>query len=64
MTVLGVSAAVWRAFRAVPKERVAAMVVLAAVLLTAGSWSGLTVIVVVDLVMLATLAVEHRRIEH
>ena len=64
LTVLGVSAAVWRAFRAVPKERIAAMVVLAAVLLTAGSWSGLTVIVVVDLVMFATLAVEHRRIEH
>ena len=64
LTVLGVSAAVWRAFRAVPKERIAAMLVLAAVLITASSWNGLTVIVVVDLVMFATLVVEHRRIEH
>ncbi len=63
LTVLGVAASIWRAFRALPVERIVALLPFAALLLLAGSWSGLAVIVVVDLIIFATLVVEHRRID-
>ncbi len=63
LMVVGVAVSVWRAFRAVPIERLVALGVLAVVLGAATSWSGLLVVVIVDVVLLATLLVENRRIE-
>ncbi len=62
--VLGVALSVWRAFRAVPIERLFAMAVLAVVLLAAGSLNGIVILIVVDIVLLVTLVVENQRIEH
>lgn len=63
LVTTGVLVGIRRAFGVLPKERLVAMVVLAAVLLLGTSWNGIVVVVVVDLVLLATLVVEHRRIE-
>lgn len=63
VAAVGVCGAVWRAFRVVAKERAAAgglLLVLAAV---SGDVDGVVLLVLVDLVLLATLVVEHRRIE-
>ena len=60
---VGVSASVYRAFRAVPIERIAATVVIGVFLLVATSWSGIGVLVVVDLIVAGMLLVENRRIE-
>ncbi len=64
LIIAGVAAGVWRAFRAVAKERLVAAVVLAALATAAGSVDGVVLLVLVDVVILATLVVEHRRIEH
>jgi low temperature requirement protein LtrA len=61
--VVGVALGVWRAFRAVPIERIVALGVLVVVLLAAGSWNGVVILIVVDLVLLLTLVVENQRIE-
>jgi low temperature requirement protein LtrA len=61
--VVGVALGVWRAFRAVPIERLVALGVLVVVLLAAGSWNGVVILIVVDLVLLFTLVVENQRIE-
>jgi low temperature requirement protein LtrA len=62
--VFGIAAAVWRAFRAITRERIAAAVAIALVLLLGGSVNGTVLLVTVDLIIAATLAVEHARIEH
>lgn len=63
LTVVSVGFAIWRAFRVVPPERTAAVVVLFALLLVAGSVNGVVLLVVVDLVLLGTLVIEYRRLE-
>ena len=62
--VLGIAAAVARTFGAVATERLVAVVVLLGLVLVAGSWSGIALLVAVDAVLLLTLAIEHVRIEH
>jgi low temperature requirement protein LtrA len=59
----GVIIAVRRAYRVVARERLAATVVLSGVVLLGGEMSGLTLLVIVDLVLLATLLFEHQRVE-
>ena len=59
----GVAAAVFRAFRVVARERLVAAFVLAALLAGGGRLDGVVLLVLVDLVLLATLLVEHVRIE-
>jgi hypothetical protein len=61
--VFGIAAAVWRAFRAIVRERIAGAVVIALVLLLGGSVNGTVLLVIVDLIIAATLAVEHALIE-
>lgn len=63
LTIVGVGGAIWRAFRAVAKERLACGVVLVALAAAAGDLDGVWLLVLVDLVILVTLLVEHRRIE-
>jgi low temperature requirement protein LtrA len=60
----GIAAAVWRAFRTIARERIAAAVAVALVLLLGGSVNGTVLLVTVNLFIAATLAVEHARIEH
>ena len=55
---------VWRAFRAVPVERLLTLGLLAVVLLAASSWNGIVILIVVDVVLFLTLVVENQRIEH
>lgn len=59
----GVAVAVGRAFRVIAAERMMAIVVLLAITAAAADLDGLALLVVVDLVLLAMLAVEHIRIE-
>jgi low temperature requirement protein LtrA len=61
--VLGVSAAVWRAFHAIARERIVAAVLIGLLLLVARSWSGVLLLVTVDAIILAMLAVEQLRVE-
>jgi low temperature requirement protein LtrA len=63
MGAAGISASVWRAFRVVARERLVATAVIAVVLASAGSVDGVVLLVGVDLILLATLLVEHIRIE-
>lgn len=63
LAVLGIAGGVWRAFRAVAIERIAAGVVLAALAAVAGSLDGVYLLILVDVVIFVTLVVEHRRIE-
>ena len=64
LTVTGVSTAIWRAFRTLPRERIIAVVVLAPLLVVAGGIDGVVLLVAVDLVIGATLMAEHLRLEH
>ncbi|MEQ8717045.1 MAG: low temperature requirement protein A [Acidimicrobiales bacterium] len=59
----GVAIGVWRAFRAVAMERLAATALIAVVLAVAGSWDGIVVLIVVDAILLVMLIAEHVRIE-
>ena len=61
--VVGIGAAIWRAFRAVVRERIVAATVITVVLLLGGSIDGVVLLIAVDLIIAATLAVEHSRIE-
>jgi low temperature requirement protein LtrA len=61
--LVGVAASIWRAFRAVTKERIVAAVAIAGLMAVGGSWDGIVLLVAVDAVLVATLLVEHRRIE-
>lgn len=59
----GIAVAVGRGFRIVAKERLVALVVLAALIATAGSYDGLVLLVLIDVVLLAMLVAEQLRIE-
>jgi low temperature requirement protein LtrA len=61
--LVGVSAAVWRAFHAVARERIVCAVAVFAFLLVATNLNGLVLLIVVVAAIAVTLAVEHRRIE-
>ena len=61
--VVGIGAAIWRAFRVVVRERIVAATVITVVLLLGGSIDGVVLLIAVDLIIAATLAVEHSRIE-
>jgi low temperature requirement protein LtrA len=63
LSVVGATASVWRAFRAIARERVVAVAVLGAVLLVGGELDGIVLLLVNDAVVASTLAVEHHRIE-
>ena len=63
LTLAGIATAVWRAFRAVAKERIVAVAVIAAIAAAASEVDGVYVLLIVDLAILATLAIEHHRIE-
>ena len=63
LSVIGVGAAIWRAFRVVPRERVVAAGVIAALLGMGASIDGVGLLLAVDLILAATLAVEHVRVE-
>ncbi|MEP1122367.1 MAG: low temperature requirement protein A [Ilumatobacter sp.] len=59
----GINIGVWRAFRAVARERLIAMAVITGVLALAGSVEAVWLIVVIDVVVIAVLVAEHLRIE-
>ncbi len=59
----GIGLAVWRAFHVIAKERLAALVVMLIPVSLAGSFDGLTLLVVTDVVILLGLMSEHVRIE-
>ena len=61
--VLAIVDAVWRSFRVVARERLVALVIIGALLGPASSWDGPYLLIVIDLIILATLVVEHIRIE-
>ncbi len=63
LVVVGVSAAVLRAFGAVAIERIVAAAVLLLLVLLSANWDGIAFLVAVDLVMLLTLVAEHLRVE-
>ncbi len=52
-----------RAYRAIAKERLLAMVAIAAIAYLGRSWDGVTLLIVIDVVLFATLVAEHIRIE-
>lgn len=60
---IGVAAAIWRAFRAVARERLVSAAVIALVVALGGSLDGVVLLVVVVAIMAVTLVVEHYRIE-
>ena len=62
--VVGISAAVYRAYKAVAKERIVGVAVLLAILGLGADLDGLVLLVAVVAVMAATLVAEHIRIEH
>ena len=59
----GIAIAVYRAFGIIAKERLVAFVVLAAILFAADDLDGVWLIVIIDVLAIAGLAVEHVRIE-
>jgi low temperature requirement protein LtrA len=61
--LVGISAAVWRAFHAVARERIVCAAAVFAFLVVASGANGLVLLGVVVAAMAVTLAVEHRRIE-
>lgn len=60
---VGIAAAALRAYRAIAKERIAAAVAIAIVAYIGRSWSGLVLLLAVDLVLLLSIIGEHLRIE-
>lgn len=63
LTVVGVVAAIWRAFHVVARERLVAAIALGAVVLPATRVDGVWLLGGVVVLIAATLAVEHVRIE-
>ncbi len=59
----GIGLAAFRTFRAVARERIAAVAALALLLFVAVDVAGVWLVVVVDVIIVAALAVEHFRIE-
>jgi uncharacterized membrane protein len=60
--LIGVFLAVWRAFRAQARERLAGSIVIAAVVFAGGSLEGVLLLTLVVAVMFIVLLIEHRRI--
>jgi low temperature requirement protein LtrA len=60
---LGIAGAVFRAFRAIAKERIAGVAAIAALAWIGRSWDGVALLLVVDVVILLSLIVEHLRVE-
>lgn len=60
---LGISAAIWRSFRAVARERLVSATAIAALLVFGDSIDGVVLLIAVVTVMAATLVVEHIRVE-
>lgn len=63
LMAVSITANIWRAFRALPRERLVALAVAAALLVPAIDVAGIVLLVLLDLVLLITLVVENRRIE-
>jgi low temperature requirement protein LtrA len=63
LVLFGIVAAVARVFRRVAIERLVATLVIVAVVVVGGQLSGLSLLILVDLVLLAMLIVEHVRVE-
>ena len=63
LMVLGIAIAVFRAWRAIARERLAALAVIVVLALISGSWDGVWLLVAVDIVIFVALVVEHLRIE-
>jgi len=61
--LIGVYAAVWRAFRAQARERFVGAVVIAGVVFIGASLEGVVLLTLVVGVMFAVLIIEHRRVE-
>ena len=59
----GTAAAIWRAFRKLPRERLVAVAIIAPALVLAGGVDGVVLLLLVDLTVGATLVAEHIRIE-
>lgn len=59
----GIAAAVFHAYRAVARERLAAILAIAALAYFGRAWNGLGLLIAVDVVLLAALLAEQRRIE-
>lgn len=59
----GVVAGAYRAYRAIAKERIIAVLVIALVTYIGRSWDGVVLLLAVDAVLLASIASEHVRIE-
>jgi len=59
----GIAVAAFRAFRAIAKERMAAMVAIATVALIGGSFDGVVLLLVIDAILAVSLVAEHVRIE-
>jgi low temperature requirement protein LtrA len=64
LMALSVTANIWRAFRAVPYERLVALAVAAVLLLPAIDVDGIVLLILLDLLLLITLVVENQRVEH
>lgn len=60
---VGVALSVWRAFRVVARERLAAGALLAIVIGLSGSITGVTLLVTVDVFLVIALIAEHYRVE-
>ena len=63
LPVVGIAAAIWRAFRKLPRERMLAASGLAPLILLGGELDGVVLLVIVDVVLATTLVAEHVRIE-
>lgn len=63
LMMVGIALAVFRAWRAVARERLVALAAIAVLALISGSWDGVWLLIAVDAVILAALVVEHLRIE-
>ena len=63
ISLLGITLAVYRAYRIIAKERVVALAAIAVLALISGSWDGVWLLVAVDVVIFAALVAEHLRIE-
>ena len=61
--LFGVVIGIVRAYGVIARERLGCAVVLAAILLVAESWDGLVLLLAIDLVLFATLVLEHLRVE-
>jgi low temperature requirement protein LtrA len=59
----GMVFSIWRAFRVIPRERPVALAVIGALLVLAGSWEGLYLIIAVDLLVFVALVFEQLRVE-